>query len=97
MRFKYLVRPDGTLVVLWAHGTMTELFLTKDEIVILTGRKMKRLQIKQLRKMGVPFFVNALNSPVVARSSIEGRPRLTARQNPNGNLGCLFRGDQGSS
>jgi hypothetical protein len=50
------------------------LFLTQEELVILTGRKKKNLQLEQLRKMGVPFFVNALNAPVVARVAIEGRP-----------------------
>jgi hypothetical protein len=61
---------------------LTELFLTKEDIAILTGRKMKRLQIEQLRKMGVPFFVNALNAPVVARSSIEGRPPTVGTPKP---------------
>jgi len=53
---------------------MSDMFLTKDELVILTGRKLNRLQIEQLRKMRVPFFVNAVNAPVVARIVIEGRP-----------------------
>ena len=50
------------------------LFLTKEELVTLTALRKKNLQIEQLRKMGVPFFVNAVNAPVVARASIEGRP-----------------------
>lgn len=50
------------------------LFLTQEELVILTGRKKKNLQLEQLRKMGVPFFVNAVGAPVVARVAIEGRP-----------------------
>lgn len=48
------------------------MFLTKEGLVILTGRKLKSLQIEQLRKMGVPFFVNAKGHPVVARAAIEG-------------------------
>jgi hypothetical protein len=51
---------------------MADMFLTKDEIATLTGRKYTRLQIEQLRKMGIPFWVNALNAPVVARATIEG-------------------------
>ena len=51
---------------------MTDIFLTKDEIATLTGRKYKRLQIEQLRKMGIPFWINAANAPVVARATIEG-------------------------
>lgn len=53
---------------------MAEMFLTKEELVTLTGRTFKRLQIQQLRKMGLPFFVNAIGHPIVARSAIEGKP-----------------------
>lgn len=53
---------------------MAEMFLTKDELVTLTARKLKRQQIEQLRKMAVPFFVNATGHPVVTRVAIEGRP-----------------------
>jgi hypothetical protein len=52
---------------------MSDTFLTPEEIAILTGRKFKRLQIEQLRKMGIPFWVNAVNMPIVARATIEGR------------------------
>lgn len=48
-------------------------FLDDDEIVKLTGRKMKGHQIMALRKMGLPFFVNATGHAVVTRSAIEGR------------------------
>lgn len=36
------------------------MFLTNEELVILTGRKKKNLQLEQLRKMGVPFFVGRI-------------------------------------
>ena len=49
------------------------MFLTDAELAILTGRKLKRLQIEALRKMGVPFLVNACGKPVVTKSAIEGR------------------------
>lgn len=52
---------------------MSDTFLTKEEIAELTGRKYIRLQIEALRKMGLPFFINAIGRPVVARSVIEGR------------------------
>lgn len=52
---------------------MSDTFLTPDEIATLTGRKFKRPQIGQLRKMGIPFWVNAANAPIVARATIEGR------------------------
>lgn len=48
------------------------MFLTEDEIKALTGRTVKRLQCEQLRKNGIPFFVNASGRPVVAKSAIEG-------------------------
>lgn len=52
---------------------MSDMFLTKDEIAALTGRKIKSKQIEALRRMGLPFWVNANNAPVVARAAIEGR------------------------
>jgi len=52
---------------------MADMFLTKDEVATLTGRKKRQLQIEQLRKMGIPFWVNAINVPIVARATIEGR------------------------
>ena len=53
---------------------MSDMFLTQEELVILTGRKMKSKQIEALRRMGLPFHVNACGKPVVARVAIEGRP-----------------------
>jgi hypothetical protein len=50
------------------------MFLTEDDLVVLTGRPQKSKQIEQLRKMGVPFYVNAVGKPIVARATIEGRP-----------------------
>lgn len=52
---------------------MSDMFLTSEEVAQLTGRKFKSLQIKQLRTMGIVFFVNAMNAPVVPRASVEGR------------------------
>lgn len=51
----------------------SEVFLNKDDIAILTGRKVRSKQVEQLRKMKIPFWVNAIGAPVVARSAIEGR------------------------
>lgn len=55
---------------------MSDMFLTKDEVAELTGRKTKSKQIEQLRTMRIPFWVNALDAPVVPRSAIEGRKTL---------------------
>jgi len=49
------------------------MFLTADEIVILSGMKRKATQIVALRKMGVVFFVSGAGRPVVTRTAIEGR------------------------
>lgn len=48
-------------------------FLNAEDIVALTGRKVKSKQIEALRKMGLPFWVNAIGKPVVAAASVEGR------------------------
>ncbi|NML61791.1 DUF4224 domain-containing protein [Massilia sp. RP-1-19] len=51
---------------------MSETFLTRDEVAELTGRKNKRLQAEHLRKLGLPFWINAAGAAVVPRSAIEG-------------------------
>ena len=56
---------------------MSNMFLTKDEIATLTGRKTKSKQIETLRRMGLPFWVNANDAPVVPRTAIEGRREET--------------------
>lgn len=52
---------------------MSDMFLNQEELATLTGRKMKSKQIEALRRMGLPFHVNACGKPVVARVVIEGR------------------------
>lgn len=42
-------------------------FLTPEELHTLTGRRRAKLQIAELRRMGVPHEVNALGRPVVWR------------------------------
>lgn len=61
---------------------MTDMFLTKDEVAILTGRKTKSKQIEQLRRMVLPFWVNAVGSPIVARSTIEGKKQVAPAEKP---------------
>jgi len=58
------------------------MFLSIEELVQLTGRKLKAKQISALRSMGVPFFVNALGQPVVARVAVEGRPQVSGERVP---------------
>ena len=52
---------------------MSDTFLDRKELKEFTGRSYVRLQIEALREMGVPFFVNGVGRPVVARAAIEGR------------------------
>jgi hypothetical protein len=49
------------------------MFLTVQDISELTGRKMKSKQIEALRKMGLPFWVNAIGEPIVTVAAVEGR------------------------
>lgn len=58
------------------------MFLTDAQMTTLTGRKTKKARIKALRTMFIPFYVNAIGEPVVARSTIEGRPGSAAEQKP---------------
>lgn len=48
----------------------------------LTGRKHKSARIAVLRAQGIPFYINAMGEPIVARSVIEGRPGSAAEQPP---------------
>lgn len=59
---------------------MSEMFLTREEIAELTGRKTKSKQIAQLRTMALPFWVNAIGYPIVARSTVEGKPAKASEQ-----------------
>lgn len=61
---------------------MSTMFLEEDEVAVLTGRKFKSRQVDQLRRMGVPFFVNALGRAIVARAAIEGRGMPAAASAP---------------
>lgn len=47
-------------------------FLTDEEVARLTARKIKVKQIEVLRRMGIPFFINACGRPVVTRAAIHG-------------------------
>lgn len=51
-------------------------FLNCEDIVFLTGRKTKTKQVEALRKMGLPFWVNAIGKPVVTVSAVEGRKNV---------------------
>jgi hypothetical protein len=59
---------------------MSNMFLTKEEVTELTGRKTKSKQVEQLRKMPIPFWLNAAGAPIVARSTIEGKPTATPQR-----------------
>lgn len=59
---------------------MSDLFLTKEEVAQLTGWQRKQKQIGQLRKMGILFWINAQDVPVVPRSAIDGRPEEPAKR-----------------
>jgi hypothetical protein len=58
------------------------MFLTADELAELTGRKIKSKQIEALRRMGLPFHVNAVGKPVVPSSVIEGRKQEVTAPKP---------------
>lgn len=50
-------------------------FLTTDAVIKLTGHRRKTKQIEALRTMGVPFWINALES----RSSLSPQPKGVKR------------------
>jgi len=56
------------------------LFLSPEDLQALTGYAVKAKQIEQLRKQGIPFFVNGCGRAVVARAAVEGRQPEPAAQ-----------------
>lgn len=65
------------LLVIDSGGlSVVDMFLSPVELAVLTGRKVKSKQVEALRRMGVPFFVNACGRAVVTRAVIEGRAQL---------------------
>jgi hypothetical protein len=58
-------------------------FLDDDALRKLTGYKVARLQIDQLRNMGLPFFVNGHGKPVVPRAAVDGKRESSKRQQSN--------------
>jgi len=58
------------------------MFLEPAELRILTGRAQKARQVEQLRRMGIPFHVNASGHPIVARAVIEGNSSQAAPPKP---------------
>lgn len=53
-------------------GEMMGMFLSQEDVCVLTGKKRSGAQIRVLRQMSIPFFVNASGRPVVPRSVIDG-------------------------
>lgn len=51
----------------------TNIFINSEQLIQLTGRKNKSLQIAWLRAEGINFRVNATGHPVVTCTTIEGR------------------------
>lgn len=61
---------------------MSNMFLDREDVAVLTGRKSRRLQIEALRQMGIPFYVNAIGTPMVTRVAVEGGKPADAPQKP---------------
>jgi hypothetical protein len=53
---------------------VAEMFLSDAQIRHLTGCAHKARQVEQLRKMGLPFWINARGQAIVTRAAVEGRP-----------------------
>lgn len=53
---------------------MATTFLSPEDVATLTGCKIRARQIEALKRMRLPFFVNARGVPVVPSSAINGSP-----------------------
>lgn len=72
---------------------MSDLFLTREEVVQLTGWHHKQKQVAQLRKMSILFWINAKDAPIVPRSAIEGRRQAPEPAQRMKVVPLLFRTD----
>jgi hypothetical protein len=48
------------------------LFLSKEELVMLTGKRRPKAQGRALTHMGIPYRTRLDGSPVVLRTSLQG-------------------------
>ncbi|MXS85323.1 DUF4224 domain-containing protein [Nitrosomonas sp. HPC101] len=63
------------------------IFLEPADVAELTGRRLKSAQVKQLRTMGILFYLNASGRPIVPKSAVEGRKEdafVRQKWQPNG-------------
>ncbi|RUT66825.1 hypothetical protein CKG00_10830 [Morganella morganii] len=49
------------------------LYLTDDELITLTGFKIKSCQVKWLRENHIHHYINKLGKPIVIRSKFTGQ------------------------
>ena len=54
-------------------------YLSDEDLIILTGCRWKRAQAAQLSKMGIPFVLNGIGTPLVPVLVIEGAPAQARR------------------
>jgi hypothetical protein len=54
------------------------MFLTDAELRDLTGYAQRSKQVAQLRRQGIPFYLNAAGRPIIARAIIEGGKESSA-------------------
>jgi hypothetical protein len=52
---------------------MSDLFLSNDEMVNLTGYRQASKQVAHLKAQKIPFHTNCAGHPRVARAVLEGR------------------------
>lgn len=67
------------------------LFLSKEEIAELTGRKQRQKQVEQLTAMRITFTLDAFGWPKVLRKSIEAELGASSKQrtSPNNSI-CKY-------
>lgn len=69
---------------------MSELIiLTDDELLLLTGRKNKSLQIKWLKENKFCFHVNLLGKPIILRSSLNQKVINEQKKQQEPDFGAL--------
>lgn len=59
---------------------MADLFLTDEELALLTGYRQASKQVAHLKSQRIPFHTNRAGHPRVARAVLEGKRTVEPKQ-----------------
>ncbi|HGJ5863881.1 MAG TPA: DUF4224 domain-containing protein [Arsenophonus nasoniae] len=73
---------------------MQSIYLSDDELSVLTGYKQKKSQIKWLEQNKLPHLVNKLGKPIVFKEILFTKQRVTFEPEVEPDFGALINGQE---